>query len=114
MKLERILERGLPLESETLSREEGDRPRGSLSSLSAVALFSKSDRRFRTAEEDRCSVMAVWEEEGSNQLEHFALSPAVTLNVRNRKTGVGGGREENVERRRSRRQRGAQHLQLSV
>lgn len=75
MKLERILERGLPLESETLSREEGDRPRESVSLLSALALFSKSDRRFRTAEEDRCSVMAVWEEEGSNQLEHFALSP---------------------------------------
>jgi hypothetical protein len=30
------------------------------SSLSALALFSKSDRRFLTAEEDRgCSVMAV-------------------------------------------------------
>jgi hypothetical protein len=63
MKLERILERGLPLESETPKREEGDRPRGLLrSSLSALALFSKSDRRFLTAEEDRgCSVMAVVE-----------------------------------------------------
>jgi hypothetical protein len=72
MKLERILDRGLPLNSDTLSREEGDRPRESESSLSAEALFSKSDRRFRTAEEDRGSVMAVWEQAGSDQ--HFALS----------------------------------------
>ena len=79
MKLERILERGLPLRSETPRREEGDRPRGLLSSLSALALFSKSDRRFRTAEEDRgCSVMAVWEKRRVYQLKHFrrlALSP---------------------------------------
>lgn len=72
MKLERILERGLPFRSETLKREEGDRPRGSESFWSCDALFSKSDLRFRTAELDRCSDMAVRKEEGSISL---ALSP---------------------------------------
>jgi hypothetical protein len=72
MKLERILERGLPFDSETLRREEGDLPRGLLlSSVSVFALFSKSDLRFRTAEEDRCSVMAVWERRRVYQLQHF-------------------------------------------
>ena len=71
MKLERILERGLPFGSETLKRSEGDLPRGLLSSFSALALFSKSDLRFRTAEDDRCSVMAVWERRRVYQLKHF-------------------------------------------
>ena len=77
MKLERILERGLPLRSETARREDGDRPRGELrSSLSALALFSKSDRRFRTAEFDRgCSVMAVEGRRRVYQRWSFALSP---------------------------------------
>ena len=81
MKLERILERGLPLESETPKREDGDRPRGLLrSSLSALPLFSKSDLRFRTAEEDRgCSVMAVWEKRRVYQLKHFRGSHFLRL-----------------------------------
>jgi len=89
IKLERILERGLPLNSETLRREEGDLPRWSLSSLSALALFSKSDLRFLTAEEDRCSVMAVWEGRRVYQLQalsHFLRR--MTLGVRNGKVWV--------------------------
>lgn len=72
MKLARTLERGLPLASVMLGRPEGDRPRDSESSRSEFALFSKMDRRLRTADEDRCSDMAVvWEKEGSNQHSHF-------------------------------------------
>lgn len=72
MKLARTLERGLPLASVMLGRPEGDRPRDSESSRSELALFSKMDRRLRTADEDRCSDMAVvWEKEGSNQHSHF-------------------------------------------
>ena len=58
-KLARILERGRWAGSERLRRELGERPRDWESSRSmAAALFSNSDRRFRTAEEDRGSGMA--------------------------------------------------------
>lgn len=61
MKLARILERGLPVESERLNLELGERPRESESSWSEDALFSKMERRLRTAEEERvCSGMAVF------------------------------------------------------
>jgi hypothetical protein len=68
-KLARTLERGRWAGSERLRREFGERPRAWESSKSlAAALFSNSDRRFRTAEEDRGSGMAL-RERGSNQLE---------------------------------------------
>ena len=58
-KLARTLERGRWAGSERLRREFGERPRALESSRSlAAALFSNSDRRFRTAEEDRGSGMA--------------------------------------------------------
>lgn len=70
MKLARTLERGRWAGSDRLRRELGDRPRAWESSRSlAAALFSNSDRRFRTAEEDRGSGMAFVRERGSNQLE---------------------------------------------
>jgi hypothetical protein len=59
-KLARTLERGRWAGSERLRREFGERPRALESSRSlAAALFSNSDRRFRTAEEDRGSGMAL-------------------------------------------------------
>lgn len=64
-KLARTLERGREAGSDRLRREFGERPRELWSSRSlAAALFSNSDRRFRTAEEDRGSGMALREEEG--------------------------------------------------
>jgi hypothetical protein len=62
-KLARTLERGRWAGSERLRREFGERPRELESSRSlAAALFSNSDRRFRTAEEDRGSAVMALEE----------------------------------------------------